>query len=93
MEYNLVDIVENKNKITYLVYDNGKTIEIARNNNHKILNNRQHIFIFYNNELFKVYDVYNKRFVNKAMDMKLIYNKFCEDRKREYYKKKILKNN
>ena len=91
MDHRLIDTYENNNKITYLIYDNGKPIELARNNKHKILNSREHIFIFYNNELYKVYDVFNKRFITKAIDMKIIYNKFCENMKRINNKKKILK--
>lgn len=93
MDYRLIDIYEDNNKITYIVYDNGKPIELARNNKHKILNNRQHIFIIYNNELYKVFDVCNKRFITKAIDMKILYNKFRDDLKKANNKKKILTNN
>lgn len=90
MKFNVY--IENKdtNKIYYIKYENGKTIELTRNNQHKILNSNKHIFLLLENELDKVFDINNRRFISKKIDMQILYNNY-NDFIRKITKKKILK--
>ena len=90
---------ENKNKIFYIEYENGKTIELTRNNNHIILNDKNYIFLIINGTkenqiLHKVFDIKNRRFLTKSIDMQILYNNYKNELnklRKKQNKKKILK--
>lgn len=98
MEYNIIGKLNDDNVIYYIVYSNGKIIELTRNNNHLIFNDEKYIFLVNRISkkmvLHKVFDVNNKRFLTKSLDMQILYNKYNAKSNKEKMiaKKKILIN-
>ena len=90
MYFNIYTRKENNNIIQYIMYQNGKTIELARNYQYKMLNNNKHIFFMIDDNLIIVFDINNKRFITDKLIMQILYNNY-KDLKRK--KKKILKPN
>lgn len=97
MDYKIYIKNDGKNKIIYITYKNGKIIELTRNDCHRILNDDKHIFLILNGtldnqRLDKVFDINNRRFINKKIEMQILYNNYKDFLKKQS-KRKILKYN
>lgn len=92
MKYRLDIKKENNNNIYFIEYENGKVIELSRDNQYKIVSDNNYIFFILNKNLDKVFDIKNKIFLSKKIDMQILYNNY-KDQVRKENKKKILTNN
>lgn len=90
MYFNIYAKKEDNNIIQYIMYENGRTIELARNYQYKIFNNNKNIFFMIDENLIKVFDINNKRFITDKFNMQILYNNYKELKRK---KKKILKPN
>lgn len=88
MNYKLYKVKENSNLIDYIIYENGKIIELTRNKQHKLIIDNNYIFLLFNYKLDKVFDINNKRFLTKQIEMKSLYNNYKDIKRKQ--KKKIL---
>lgn len=87
----------NNNKVFYIEYENGKIIELSRNNEHIILNDNNYIFLIINGtkkhqKLHKVFDINNRSFLTKSIDMQILYNNYKNEvyrLRKSYYKKRF----
>lgn len=86
MKYNL----KFKNNICHIKYNNGKMIELSRDKNHYILRSDKYVFLLLNGCIDKVFDVDNKKFLTKSIDMRILYNNYKELKRKN--QKKILTN-
>lgn len=84
MDYKLNTKRINQNTICSIIYENGKTIELTRNYCHRIIHFDKHIFLILNSnrKLDKVFDINNKRFLTKKIDMQLLYNKYIQQKQK-----------
>ena len=48
MNYKLYKVKENSNLIDYIIYENGKIIELTRNKQHKLIIDNNYIFLLFN---------------------------------------------
>ena len=71
------------NNIYYIEYENGKCIELTRDNKHFVVKDNNYAFVLLDNDLDKVFDINNKRFITKSIDMKILYNNYKQAIKRE----------
>ena len=78
-----------KNNICFIKYPDGKMIELSRDKNHYITRSDKYVFILLNGCIDKVFDVNNKSFLTKSIEMQILYNNFKQYKKYNY-KKKIL---
>lgn len=83
MKYNIFSNKEKNNSILYIKYENGKLLELTRNYQHQIIKSNNYIFLFLNNELDKVFDINNKRFIVKKFEMQILYNDFKEYKRKQ----------
>lgn len=94
MKYRLIaKVLNNENYIIYIIYDNGKMIELSRDEKYNIRIDNNYVFLLLDYKLDKVFDINNKRFITKSFEMNLLYNKFKNKliKEKRKNKKKILK--
>ena len=85
---------ENGKSICYAVYKNGKKVELTRGNSHEIYCDNNYIFLILNTDseknIDKVFDINNKRFLTKKVEMIILYNNYKQKVKNA--KRKLLQN-
>ena len=79
---------ENEKSICYAVYEDGKKIELTRGNNHQVYCDNNYVFLILNSDdekkIDKVFDISNKRFLTKKVEMIILYNNYKREvKKRE----------
>ncbi len=83
---------ENGKNICYVVYENGKKIELTRGNSHQIYCDNKYVFLVLNSDIEKkidkVFDIDNKRFLTKKVEMIILYNNYKQKVKNQ--KRKLL---
>ena len=95
MKYNIIAKYKDNNLEYYIVYENNKKIYLTKNNELNIFDDKKYIYLLKDRDIYKVFDINNKRFLTKSIEMKILYNNYKESiRKANLYdKKKILKQN
>lgn len=83
---------ENGKSICYAVYESNKKIELTRGNSHQIYCDNQYVFLVLNSDIEKkidkVFDINNKRFLTKKVEMIILYNNYKQKVKNQ--KRKLL---
>lgn len=90
---------ENGKSICYAIYESGKKIELTRGNSHEIYCDNNYVFLILNSDIEKnidkVFDINNKRFLTKKVEMIVLYNNYkqkVKNKKRKLLQKKRTKN-
>lgn len=84
MKWELCFTNETEKNICYIAYENGKKIEITRDNKHQIYCDNKYIFLTLNNEenIDKIFDINNKRFLTKKIEIIILYNNYKQKLKK-----------
>lgn len=94
MKWELAFTTENEKSICYIIYENGKKIELTRGNSHQVYCDNKYVFLILNSDkeknIDKVFDINNKRFLTKKVEMIILYNNYKQDKKRQ--RRLLLKN-
>ena len=90
MKWELCFTNENGKSICYIIYENGKKIELARCNSHQIYCDNKYVFLILNSDvekkIDKVFDINNKRYLTKKVEMIILYNKYKQEVKKRQRK-------
>lgn len=87
MNWKLCFSGEKEKNICYIAYENGKKVELTRGNSHKVYCDNKYIFLILNSDkeknIDKVFDINNRKFLTKKVEMIILYNNYKQLKKRQ----------